>query len=225
MKKVLFALCTVFALSGCEQLRVESIPAGDVVACDQAFVGWWQVASQDEDKGADTLHLKVSGDCAHWFTVETSAEGQRKMEDLAVKMRFDQRRVDGSSYLAISDRPNAADHSREVGEGYVLLRYVVRAQGIDLFEGDPRREAHRIAEGLVRGKVDSNSPAQCGERGNCNVNTQISGDGAAIAEWLKRFDPLDHAFLNLQRIDEASAREFDLYLRTSDHSGKPRPHE
>ena len=92
-----------------------------------------------------------------WVTVETDADGQRKQEDLSSQMRFDFRRIGDIGYLAVSDVPNNPDGKREVGEGFALLRYVVRTDRIDLFDGDPRREAHRIAEGLVRGKVESGS--------------------------------------------------------------------
>jgi hypothetical protein len=226
LKCVLVALGTVFALSGCEQLTVESIPAGEVIACDQAFAGWWRVEAESVDGDDDeALHLHVSDDCARWLTLETDADGQRKQEDLSTQMRFDFRRVGDAGYLAVSDVPDNPNGRHEVGEGYALLRYVVREGRIDLFEGDPRREAHRIAEGLVRGKVESGAHAQCGTDGNCNVNTTITGDGHAIAHWLKRFDPIDRAFFELRRVDDRAGTELDALLKSPPADGKPKPHE
>ena len=226
MKRILIAALAAFALSGCEQLRVESIPAGEVVACDQDFVGWWRVEGESADgDDDDTLHLRISEDCAHWHTVETDADGQREQEDLSTQMRFDFRQVGDARYLAVSDVPNHPNDKHDVGEGFALLRYVVRGERIDLFEGDPRREAHRIAEGLVRGKVESSSHAQCGTDGNCNVNTTIAGDGDAIADWLKRFDPIDRALFELRRVDDKTATELDDLLKSPSSDGKPKPHE
>ena len=226
IKPVLLAALAAFALSGCEQLTVESIPSGEVVACDQAFTGWWRVQAESLDgDDDDALHLHVSDDCTRWVTVETDADGQRKQEDLSSQMRFDFRRIGDAGYLAVSDVPNNPDGKREVGEGYALLRYVVRVDRINLFEGDPRREAHRIAEGLVRGKVESGSQAQCGTDGNCNVNTTITGDGDAIADWLKRFDPIDRAFFELRRLDDKTTNDLDALLKSAPSDGKPKPHE
>lgn len=226
LHRILIAVLAAFALSGCEQLRVESIPAGEVVACDQAFGGWWRVEAESPGiDHADTLHLHVSDDCAQWITVETDADGQRTQDDVATQMRFEFRRIGEDGYLALSDVPNNPDDKHEVGDGYVLLRYVVRADRIDLFEGDPRREAHRVGEGLVAGKVESGAHAQCGTDGNCNVNTTITGDGHAIAEWLRRFDPIDRAFVELRRIDESLATELDPLLNLPPATGKPKPHE
>lgn len=226
MKSVLIAALAVFALSGCEQLRVESIPTGEIMACDKDFTGWWRVEAESVDgDDDDALHLHISDDCAHWLTVETDADGQRKQDDLSTQMRFEFRQVGDARYLAVSDVPNNPSDKHEVGEGYALLRYVVRGDRIDLFEGDPRREAHRIAEGLVRGKVESGSHAQCGTDGTCNVNTTITGDGDAIADWLKRFDPIDRALFELRRIDDRTAAELDALLKSPPVDGKPKPHE
>lgn len=225
MKRILIAALATFALSGCEQLRVESIPTGEVLACDSDFAGWWRVESDAADGGDEAVHLHVSDDCAHWRTVETDAEGRRKQDDLSTQMRFDFRRIGDARYLAVSDLPDNENGKHDVGEGFALLRYVVRDDRIGLFEGDPRREAHRIAEGLVRGKVESSSHAQCGTDGNCNVNTTITGDGDAIADWLKRFDPIDRALFELRRVDDKTATELDDLLKSPSSDGKPKPHE
>ena len=225
MKRIIFALFFAFTLSGCEQLRVESIPTGENIACDPQFVGWWRVESESANGGDDVLHLHVNDDCKYWVTVENDSNGERKREDLAEQMGFDFRRVGDDHYLAVSDLSKNSEGKHEVGEGYALLRYVVHDDRIDLFEGDPRREAHRIAEGLVRGKVESGSHAQCGTDGNCNVNTTITGDGDAIADWLKRFDPIDRALFELRRVDNKTRSELDAILKTAPADGKPKPHE
>ncbi|HWT16669.1 MAG TPA: hypothetical protein VN581_12865 [Patescibacteria group bacterium] len=225
VKPVLIALCAVFALSGCEVLRVESLPTGEIIACDKDFVGWWRVESESVEADDDTLHLHLDNDCTHWTFVENDADGQRKQEDLSTQMRFDFRRVGDARYLAASDVPDNPDDKHDVGEGFALLRYVVRADRIDLFEGDPRREAHRVAEGLIRGTVESGSHARCGENGNCSVNTTITGDGDAIADWLKRFDPIDRSFMELRRVDARTTTELDELLKSPPADGKPRPHE
>jgi hypothetical protein len=227
MKRVLVAVIAALALCGCEQLRVESVPSGEVVACDPALTGWWRVEAEAADGGDDddTLHLHVSADCAQWITVETDRDGDGKREDMAEKMRFEFRALGEDRYLAVSDRDPGSDGKREVGEGYALLRYVVRGQRVDLFEGDPRREAHRIAEGLVNGRVRADSHANCGADGKCSVNTMISGDGDAISAWLRRFDPIDVAFMELRRVDERVEAELATHLKTPPVDGKPKPHE
>lgn len=226
MNRIVCALIASLALAGCEQLRVESIPSGDIVACDSDFAGWWQVESESVDGSDDeTMHLHVSDDCAQWISVETDRDGDSKRDDLATKMRFDFRTIGEDHYLAVSDREAGGEPSKEVGEGYALLRYVVRADRIDLFEGDPRREAHRIADGLVNGRVRADSHAGCGTDGECAVNTMISGDGDAIAAWIKRFDPIDRAFMELRRVDEKTATTLDAHLKPAATDGKPKPHE
>lgn len=226
MKRILFALLAAFALSGCEQLRVESIPSGEIVACATAFAGWWRVESESVDADDDeAMHLHVSDDCAQWISVETDRDGDSKREDLATKMRFDFRTIGDEHYLAVSDREPGDEPSKDVGEGYALLRYVVRADRIDLFEGDPRREAHRIADGLVNGLVRADSHAGCGADGECAVSTMISGDADAIAAWVKRFDPIDRAFMELRRVDDKTAGTLDAHLKPAATDGKPKPHE
>ena len=226
MRHLLCALIAAFALAGCEQLHVESIPTGEVIACDPAFAGWWQVESEAADDDDDEpMHLHVDADCMHWVSVETDSAGEREREELSEKMRFEFRKVDDDTYLAVSDRDPGESGKREVGDGHVLLRYVVRTDRIDLFEGDPRREAHRIAEGLVSGKVETGSHANCGADGKCSVNTMISGDGDAIAAWLKRFDPIDRAFLELRRVHTQQQAQLNALLKTPPADGKPKPHE
>lgn len=225
LKPVLLAALAAFTLSGCEQLTVESIPTGEAVACDKDFVGWWRVETESANDNDGALHLHVSDDCAHWLTVETDTGGEGKREDLSAQMRFDFRHVGDNEYLAVSNAADNANDKHEIGDGFVLLRYVVHDDHIDLFEGDPRREAHRIAEGLVRGKVEADSHAQCGTDGKCNVNTIISGDGDAIADWLKRFDPIDRAFVELRRVDAETTTELDALLKMPGSAGKPKPHE
>lgn len=225
MKRLILVALAALVLSGCEQLRVESIPTGEVIACDQDFVGWWRVESESANGDDDVLHLHVNDDCRYWVTVENDSNGERKREELAEQMGFDFRRVGDDHFLAVSDRSKDPEGKHEVGEGFALLRYVVRDDHIDLFEGDPRREAHRIAEGLVRGKVESSSHAQCGTDGKCNVNTTITGDGDAIADWLKRFDPIDRAFMELRRVDDETSKDLDVLLKSAPTDGKPKPHE
>lgn len=226
MKSVPIAALAAFALSGCEQLRVESIPTGEIIACDKDFAGWWRVESESVDNDDDDAPLlHVSADCTRWITLESDADGTRKQDELSAQMRFDFRRIGDAGYLAVSDIPDNPGDKHEVGEGYALLRYVVRHDRIDLFEGDPRREAHRIAGGFVNGRVESKSHAGCGADGGCAVNATITGDGDAIAAWLKRFDPIDRAFMELRRIDDKPAAEFDALLKSPSADGKPKPHE
>lgn len=226
MNSVLIAALAAFALSGCEQLRVESIPTGEIIACDKEFAGWWRVEDESVDNNDDDAPLlHVSADCAHWLTVETDADGERKQDDLSAQMRFDFRRIGDDGYLAVSDIPDNPDDKHDVGEGYALLRYIVRSDRIDLFEGDPRREAHRIAGGFVNGRVESKSHGGCGADGGCAVNATITGGGDAIAAWLKRFDPIDRAFMELRRVDGQTAGELDALLKSPPADGKPKPHE
>jgi len=225
MKRILFAVIAAFALAGCEQLHVESIPTGEVIACDPAFSGWWRMQSEAVDDDDNAVHLRVDETCTHWISVESESDGSSKTEDLAVNLRFEFRKLDEARYLLVSDRDPGESGKHDIGEGYALLRYVTRANRIDLFEGDPRREAHRIAEGLVSGKVETGSHANCGADGKCSVNTMITGDGDAIAAWLKRFDPIDRAFMELRRVDAEQQAQLDALLNKPPADGKPKPHE
>ena len=229
MKRIVLAALAALALSGCEQLRVESIPTGEIVACDPAFAGWWRLQSEsvdnDDDGDDDAVSLQVSADCAHWVTLESESDGTHKREDMAEQMHFEFRALGDARYLAVSDLPGDTNGKHDVGDGYALLRYVVHSDRIDLFEGDPRREAHRIADGFVNGRVETKSHAGCGTDGGCSVNTIVTGDGDAIAAWLKRFDPIDRAFMELRRVDEATASTLDDLLKSAPAGGKPKPHE
>ena len=61
MKSVLIAALAVFALSSCEQLRVESIPTGEIMACDEDFTGWWRVEAESVDGDDDDALFGGSG--------------------------------------------------------------------------------------------------------------------------------------------------------------------
>lgn len=226
MKRLLCALLASLVLAGCEQLRVASLPAGEVMACDAALAGWWEVRSEMPlEESDDTMHLHVSDDCSQWVTVETDRDGKRKREVASEKIRFEFRKLDDARYLGLSDIGEAGSQLDSVGEGYVLLRYVVRDDRVDLFDGDPRREAHRIAEGLVVGSVESQSHLGCGDHGRCAVNTTIKGDEHAIASWIRRFDPLDRAVFELRRVDDRTQKKLAADLKSPPTDGKPKPHE
>jgi hypothetical protein len=215
LHRILIAVLAAVALSGCEQLRVESIPAGEVVACDQAFGGWWRVeAESPELDDADTLHLHVSDDCAQWITIETDADGQRTQEDLSTQMRFDFRRVGEAGYLA---RIGRAGQSRTAGTRSAMATRCCAtsfAQGrIDLFEGDPRREAHRIGGGTGGAARSNRALTRSAARTAIATSTPRSPATAMPSRiGCERFDPIDRAFVELRRVDDRAGTELDALL-------------
>ncbi len=228
MKRLGLLFLAAFVLSGCERVSVESVPTGKALACDKDLTGWWQVESEQASAANDedeSLHLFVSDDCSRWISVEQDAsEHTKRVEDMAIAMQIELREVEDARYLVLSDRDKSAAGKHDIGEGFELLRYIAHRNHVDLFEADPKREAHRVADGQVNGRVEttSHNPNQ---PGSGNINTMITGDGDAIADWLKRFDPIDRAFMELRRVDEKTQSQLDRHLKTPAFGGKPKPHE
>ena len=227
MRNPVLVLLATLVLSGCEQLSVQSPPSGEVIACDAALVGWWEMFGERPDAGDpdESMYLHVDATCAAWTSIEVDTQRGKnvvgQLDDLAIETRA----VGDKRYIVVSDRDKTAAGKHEIGDGYVLYRYIAHRDRVDLFEGDPRREAHRIAEGLVNGRVEAKSHADCGDDGKCSVNTMITGDGDAIAAWLKRFDPLDSAVMELRRIDRKTEKQLERHLKSPAPTGKPKPHE
>lgn len=231
MKQLSLLFLAALVLTGCERVSVESVPTGKDLVCDKNLTGWWQVESERPDAGYDadeSMHLHVSDDCARWVSVEQDNSEQTSIvEDMAVAMHIQLREVGEARYLVVSDRDKSAAGKHDIGEGFEVFRYVAHTDRIDLFEADPRREAHRVADGLVNGRVESSEPIRRadGTQSVSSVNTMITGDGDAIAAWLTRFDPIDRAFMELRRVDEKTQTKLGSHLKIPAFGGKPKPHE
>jgi len=229
MKRLCLLLLAALVLSACERVNVESVPTGTVIDCDPALTGWWQVTSEhpDADSNEDeSMHLFVSADCKRWVSVETDKKASTaKVDDIAGSMTFMIREVADARYLAVSDKDKSPEGKHEIGEGFELIRYVAHHDRIDLFEADPRREAHRVADGLVAGRVESSAQSVGDKHSASSVNTMLTGDGDAIADRLKRFDPIDVAFVELRRVDEKTQKRLEQDLKPVPLAGKPKPHE
>ena len=231
MKRILLAAFAAFALSGCDQLRVESIPTGEVVACDGKLTGWWQSVPQanEENSDSDDAVVYISDDCADWISFESLQEAVPKKESMLGEMKFDQRIVNGERYLAITELPKQDDASSKPSEGITLLRYRRDGDRLTFYTGHTRREAHRIADALVSGRVETKSRNDCRaeDKAPCRsaLDVLILGDGNDIANWLTRFEPLDEPLVHLVRADKAIIDRLSPLLIDTPTDGKPKPHE
>jgi hypothetical protein len=231
MKRILIAALAAFALSGCDQLRVESIPTGEVVACDRDLTGWWQSFPEKdaEDTDGDDAVVYISDDCSDWVSFESLQDAVPKQESMLGEMKFDQRIVGGERYLAITELPKQGEDSSTPSEGITLLRYRRDGDRLTFYTGNTRREAHRIADALVSGRVETKSRNDCRseDKGPCRsaLDVLILGDGNDIANWLTRFEPLDEPLAHLVRAEKIIVDRLSPLLIEAPTDGKPKPHE
>ncbi len=220
IKPALMALCTVFALSGCEQLRVESIPTGEVVACDNALTGWWTGSTEDSDQ---EIFVHVSDDCSTWLSVEKNDDGSMKLENLGEEMKFQTLEINATRILAVS--PTTPDDDKYILDGHLLFRYEVNPSVLKLFAGSSRIEARRIAEGKVAGRVEARRVGDCGNRAPCEVNALITGSPDDIRGWLISFKPLNQKYATFKRVPTDASVDLEALLKSAPSDGKPKPHE
>lgn len=222
MKRTLIVLFASLVLSGCEQLRVESIPTGEVVACDKALTGWWTGSTEDSDQ---EIFVHVSDDCSTWLSVEKNDDGSMKLENLGEEMKFQTLEINATRILAVS--PTIPDDDKYILDGHLLFRYEVNPSVLKLFAGSSRIEARRIAEGKVAGRVEARRVGDCGNRAPspCEVNALIMGSPDDIRGWLISFKPLNQKYATFKRVPTDASVDLDALLKSAPSVGKPEPHE
>ncbi len=221
MNRILIALFTVFALSGCEQLRVESIPTGKAIACDPELVGWWTGSTEDS---ADEVFVHVNSDCTKWSSIERDNEERFKIDDLGEDFKFQMVEVNADRILVVS--PAKLDDSEKyILDGYALFRYTTESGKLKLYAGDTRKEAHRIADGKIAGRVEARHVGDCSGGAICEVNSLVTGTSDDIRSWLIRFKPLDQKYATFVRVPISDTPELDALLKSPPADGKPKPHE
>ena len=158
-------LLLALACGGCETVVFEKPPVA-AQACDAALVGSWR--SKGDKPGTDgEVELRIAADCMLRF-VEHEESGTREGEPTPlhvgrdgtlayawVDARWAERRmaISGNHPPAPAAIPPESPPSEFVQGDVVVYRYRIQGRRLDLFGPDPKRFAHRMIDGRLKGAV------------------------------------------------------------------------
>ena len=196
MNKLLPLLLLAAMCGGCETVVFEQPPVA-AQACDPALVGRWaSIGDKPADRGE--VELRIAPDCALLF-VEHEKGGTREGDPTPLHVGRDGRLayawVDArwaERRMAISGdppaTPAAAPSTPDFAEGDVVVyRYRIAGRRLVLMGTDPKRFAHRIIDGKLKGAVPRTT------EGDLAVRVAAGADPRALRD-ATLFPPGDVAF-------------------------------